>query len=81
MAVYEGEIEWRVEDGGQALIVDAVPADAPGGVGVTLTSWADEAPGTWFSRYDLDDIVKVHPELAKLIAGKTRLRITVEALD
>lgn len=81
MATYEGEIEWRVEDGGQALIVDVVTGDAPSGVGVSLVSWVDEAPGVGFSRYDLDSVAKVHPELVKLIAGKSRLRVTVEALD
>lgn len=79
MAIYEGEIEWRVEDGGQALIVSAV-SDLLSGVGVTLTSWVDELPDR-VNRYDLDDVARVHPELAKLIAGKSRLRITVEALD
>lgn len=80
MAVYEGEIEWRVEDGGQALIVDVVTAEAPSGVGVSLVSWVDEMPDR-INRYDLGDVARVHPELAKLIAGKSRLRVTVEALD
>lgn len=80
MAIYEGEIEWRVEDGGQALIVDVVTSDTPSGVGVSLVSWVTRMPDR-INRYDLDDVTRVHPELAKLIAGKSRLRITVEALD
>jgi hypothetical protein len=80
--IFEGEIEWHVEDGGQTLIVEIDDGRAePGGVSITLTSWAAEAPGVWFSRYDLGDVAKVHPELAKLITGKTRLRGTIEAQD
>jgi ribosome biogenesis protein Nip4 len=80
MAVYEGEIEWHAEDGGKALIVEAV-SDLASSVSVTLTSWNDEHSGIGVNRYDINDLARLHPELAGLIAGKVRLRITVEALD
>jgi hypothetical protein len=77
--IFEGDIEWHVEDGGQALIVEI--DEQPSDIGVTITSWAADGGGPHFNRYDIGDVAKLHPELAKLIAGKSRLRITVEALD
>jgi hypothetical protein len=79
--IIEGEIEWRAEDGCQALIVDVVPSEAPEGIGASLVSWVSEHPGIGVSRYDLGDLARIHPDLAKLIAGKSRMRVTIEVMD
>lgn len=77
--IIEGEVEWHIEEGGQALIVEV--DDDPQDIVVTITSWTGNCGDSRFNRYDIGDVAKLHPELAKLIAGKSRLRITVEALD
>jgi hypothetical protein len=80
--IFEGNVEYSTEEGGQALILELDDGrDEPGPEPcVTLSSYTPVLPGiVFFNRYDVDDIRSAHPVLGRLIGQ--RVRITVEVLS